>query len=70
MILSIAMDPEYGQFRVAAVKNRFGEHSADATQYVTLLIDPARVQIADSDQQGRADVRPGVNFVGLQAISS
>jgi hypothetical protein len=69
MILSIAMDPEYGQFRVAAVKNRFGEHSADATQYVTLLIDPARVQIADADQQGRADVRPGVNHIGLQAIS-
>jgi hypothetical protein len=70
MILSIAMDPEYGQFRVAAVKNRFGEHSADASTYATLLIDPSRVQIADMDQQGRADVRPGVNFVGLQAISS
>lgn len=69
MILSIAMDPEYGQFRVAAVKNRFGEHSADATQYVTLLIDPSRVQIADADSQGRADVRPGVNHIGLQAIS-
>jgi len=69
MILSIAMDPEYGQFRVAAVKNRFGEHSADASNYATLLIDPSRVQIADMDQQGRADVRPGVNFVGLQAIS-
>ena len=70
MILSIAMDPEYGQFRVAAVKNRFGEHSADASNYATLLIDPARVQIADMDQQGRADIRPGVNFVGLQAITS
>jgi AAA domain len=69
MILSIAMDPEYGQFRVAAVKNRFGEHSADATNYVSLLIDPARVQIADPDLQGRADVRPGVNHIGLQAIS-
>lgn len=69
MILSIAMDPEYGQFRVAAVKNRFGEHSADASNYATLLIDPSRVQIADQDQQGRADVRPGVNFVGLEAIS-
>jgi hypothetical protein len=69
MILSIAMDPEYGQFRVAAVKNRFGEHSADASNYATLLIDPARVQIADPDQQGRADVRPGVNHIGLQAIS-
>jgi hypothetical protein len=68
MILSIAMDPEYGQFRVAAVKNRFGEHSADASQYATLLIDPSRVQIADQDAQGRADVRPGVNFVGLQAV--
>jgi hypothetical protein len=70
MILSIAMDPEYGQFRVAAVKNRFGEHSADASQYATLLIDPSRVQIADQDAQGRADVRPGVNFVGLEAIKS
>jgi hypothetical protein len=69
MILSIAMDPEYGQFRVAAVKNRFGEHSADATNFATLLIDPSRVQIVDADTQGRADVRPGVNHLGLQAIS-
>lgn len=69
MILSIAMDPEYGQFRVAAVKNRFGEHSADATNFATLLIDPSRVQIVDADTQGRADIRPGVNYFGLQAIS-
>lgn len=70
MILSIAMNPEYGEFRVAAVKNRFGEHSADASNFVTLGIDPSRVQIADRDAQGMADLRPGVNFVGLQAISS
>ena len=69
MILSIAMNPEYGEFRVAAVKNRFGEHSADASNFVTLGIDPSRVQIADRDAQGMADIRPGVNFVGLQAIS-
>lgn len=69
MILSIAMNPEYGELKVSAVKNRFGEHSADGTKYATLLVDPSRVQIADQDAQGRADVRPGVNFVGLQAIS-
>jgi hypothetical protein len=68
MILSIAMNPEFQEFRVAAVKNRFGEHSADATKYVTLGIDAARVQIVDRDVQGMADLRPGVNFVGLQAI--
>ena len=69
MILSIAMNPEYQEFRVAAVKNRFGEHSADASNFVTLGIDASRVQIVDRDVQGMADLRPGVNFVGLQAIS-
>ena len=47
MILSIAMNPEYGSLNVAAVKNRFGSHSADASQYVTLAVDPSRVQIRD-----------------------
>ena len=70
MILSIAMNPEFQEFRVAAVKNRFGEHSADASNYVTLGIDASRVQIVDRDTQGMADLRPGVNFVGLQAIKS
>ena len=68
MILSIAMNPEFQEFRVAAVKNRFGEHSADASNFVTLGIDASRVQIVDRDPQGMADLRPGVNFVGLQAI--
>ena len=70
MILSIAMNPEFQEFRVAAVKNRFGEHSADASNFVTLGIDASRVQIVDRDVQGMADLRPGVNFVGLQAIKS
>lgn len=47
MILSIAMNTEYGSLNVAAVKNRFGGHSADASQYVTLAVDPSRVQIRD-----------------------
>lgn len=68
MILSIAMDPEYGNFRIAAVKNRFGEHSADASNFCTLLIDASRVQIVDANLQGRADIRPGVNSLGLEAI--
>ena len=68
MILSIAMNPEFQEFRVAAVKNRFGEHSADASNFVTLGIDASRVQIVDRDVQGMANLRPGVNFVGLQAI--
>jgi len=70
MILSIAMNPEYGEFRVAAVKNRFGEHSADGTKYSTLLIDPSRVQIADANAQGRADMRPGVINFGQQNFTS
>ena len=69
MILSIAMNPEYGELKVAAVKNRFGEHSADGTKYATLLIDPSRVQIADSNAQGKADVRPGlIYWRGHEAI--
>lgn len=47
MILSIAMNPEHGALNVAAVKNRFGAHSASAEQYVTLAVDPSRVQIRD-----------------------
>lgn len=69
MILSIAMNPEYGELKVAAVKNRFGEHSADGTKFATLLIDPSRVQIADGNAQGRADVRPGmIYWRGHEAI--
>jgi KaiC/GvpD/RAD55 family RecA-like ATPase len=48
MILSIAMAPEVGELRVAAVKNRFGNHSADGSVYYPLSVNPSKVQIVDS----------------------
>jgi predicted ATP-dependent serine protease len=50
MILSIAIDTDSGELRVAAVKNRFGHHSADGSKYHSLFVNPSRVQIQDSTQ--------------------
>lgn len=52
MILSIAMDTQYGELRVAAVKNRFGKHSADGHTYYPLKVNASQVQIFEpSDLQ-------------------
>lgn len=54
IILTLGYDPSNGMLRVAAVKNRFGPHTADASRYVTLFVNFAACQIGDADQQGRA----------------
>jgi predicted ATP-dependent serine protease len=50
MILSIAMDTDSGSLRVAAVKNRFGHHSADGKTYYSLSVNASKVQIIDPSQ--------------------
>jgi predicted ATP-dependent serine protease len=43
MILTVALVPYNGEFRVAAVKNRFAKHSAGGNNYVTLWADASRM---------------------------
>jgi predicted ATP-dependent serine protease len=54
IILTLGYDPSQGMLRVAAVKNRFGPHYADASRWATLFTNFAACQIGDSDSQGRA----------------
>ena len=53
IILTLGYDPQ-GMLRVAAVKNRFGQHTADASEWATLFVNFAACQIGDSDAQGRS----------------
>ena len=54
IILTLGYDPSQGMLRVAAVKNRFGPHYADASRWATLFTNFGACQIGDSDAQGRA----------------
>ena len=54
IILTLGYDPSPGMLRVAAVKNRFGPHFADASRWATLFTNFGACQIGDSDAQGRA----------------
>jgi len=45
MILTVALVPWSGEFRVAAVKNRFAKHSATGDKFVTLWADASRMSI-------------------------
>ena len=53
LILTLGYDPSQGTLKVAAVKNRFGPHTADASNYAQLLVNYAACQIGDEDQFGR-----------------
>lgn len=53
-ILTLGYDPVQGLLRVAAVKNRFGQHSADGSDMGTLFVNFATCQIHDADAQGRS----------------
>lgn len=48
VIITVAMEPENNEFRVACVKNRFAKHSAMGTDYVTLYSDAARMKLFES----------------------
>ena len=54
VILTLGYDPSQGMLRVAAVKNRFGPHYADASRWATLFTNFGACQIGDSDAQGRS----------------
>ena len=47
LILTMAFDPWNKGLRVAPVKNRFGPHTADGKDMVTLTVDFASCQISD-----------------------
>lgn len=59
-ILTLGYDPAQGLLRVAAVKNRFGQHSADGSDNGTLFVNFATCQINDADAMGRAVRRDAV----------
>jgi predicted ATP-dependent serine protease len=45
LILTVALVPSTGEFRVAAVKNRFGVNSPTGEDFITLWSDPSRMKI-------------------------
>ena len=45
MILTVALLPFSGEYRVACVKNRFAKHSASGDKFVTLYSDAARMRM-------------------------
>ena len=57
LILTLGYDPSQGLLRIASVKNRFGPHYADASQWASLFVDFGSCQIGDDDAQGRAYLR-------------
>lgn len=62
LILTLGYDPMQGMLRVAAVKNRFGQHTADASLWATLFVDFGACQIGDQDAQGRAYLHSNPNL--------
>ena len=54
LILTLGYDPAEATLRVAAVKNRFGPHTADASDWAALLVNYAACQIGDADAYGRS----------------
>lgn len=52
LILTLGYDPNQAVLAVAAVKNRFGPHTADASDYAQLLVNYAACQIGDQDEFG------------------
>ncbi len=57
LMLTLGYDPTQGLLRVASVKNRFGPHYADASQWASLFVNFGACQIGDDDAQGRAYLR-------------
>jgi predicted ATP-dependent serine protease len=52
LILTLGYDPNQATLKVAAVKNRFGPHTADASRYATLFVNYAACQITDDPVWG------------------
>jgi len=64
MILTLGYEPIQSLLRVAAVKNRFGKHTADGKDYISLFVNYGSCQIYDSDTYGRMIRRDAVLEVG------
>lgn len=48
MILTVAIDHDAGEFRVAAVKNRFAKNSPDGSNYTILYADASRMALFEN----------------------
>jgi hypothetical protein len=53
LILTLGFDPLDKTLKVAPVKNRFGPHTADGSDFATLFVNYSVCQISDSDEYGR-----------------
>ena len=53
LIITLGFDPHNQVLKVAAVKNRFGPHTADGSDYIGLFVSYKVCQINDSDSMGR-----------------
>ena len=53
LIITLGFDPHNSVLKVAAVKNRFGPHTADGSDYIGLFVSYKVCQINDSDSMGR-----------------
>ena len=51
LILTVALLPNTGEFRVAAVKNRFAAHSPTGEEYVPLWADASRMKVYNDRNQ-------------------
>jgi predicted ATP-dependent serine protease len=63
LLLTLGYDPSQGLLRVASVKNRFGPHTADASEWAALFVNFAACAIGDSDAQGRAYLHQNLQVV-------
>jgi len=52
LILTLGYDATNGELKVAAVKNRFGPHTADGKDFATLFVNYAACLISDKDAWG------------------
>ena len=62
VILTVALDPGAGEFRVAAVKNRSGKADATAGDYMTLGADLSRMGLSE-----RSEAEPNPAVAGYWA---
>ena len=53
LILTLGFDPINNILKVAAVKNRFGPHTADGSDHTGLFVNYGLCQISDSDALGQ-----------------
>ena len=66
LILTLGYDPSQGILKIAAVKNRFGPHTADASKWASLFVNFAACQINDADANGRMWMREQVASYNAQ----